>query len=112
MKLLFDQNLSPKLVTRLADLFPNSAHVDPIGLGTATDVVIWDYCLSQQLTVVTKDEDYATLSLLRGYPPKVLWLTLGNCSTSQVEDVFKMQIDLIRQFESELSGVLILFETT
>jgi hypothetical protein len=27
MKLLFDQNLSPRLVAKLADHFPDSAHV-------------------------------------------------------------------------------------
>ena len=32
MKLLFDQNLSPKLVNRLADLFPGSGHVQSVGL--------------------------------------------------------------------------------
>ncbi|MDK2410571.1 MULTISPECIES: DUF5615 family PIN-like protein [Nostocales] len=27
MKLLFDENLSPKLSTRLSDIFPDSLHV-------------------------------------------------------------------------------------
>jgi predicted nuclease of predicted toxin-antitoxin system len=112
VKLLFDQNLSPKLVRTLADLFPYSAHVDPLGLGTASDDVVWDYCLKHEFTVVTKDEDYSTLSVLRGFPPKILWLTLGNCSTRQIEDLFRKQIDQIRQFELEASGVLILSETT
>jgi predicted nuclease of predicted toxin-antitoxin system len=112
VKLLYDQNLSPRLVMRLADLFPESAHVDPLGLGTATDEDIWVFSRGQQFMIVTKDEDYATLSLLRGFPPKVLWLTIGNCSTRQVEDLFRTQFALIQQFESEASGVLILSETT
>ena len=37
MKLLFDQNLSPKLVHRLADLFPDSSHVQLVGLDRAGD---------------------------------------------------------------------------
>ena len=42
MKLLFDQNLSPKLVTRLADLFPGSLHVQSAGLDQADDEKIWE----------------------------------------------------------------------
>jgi len=37
MKLLLDQNLSPRLADRLADLFPDSSHVQRVGLDTATD---------------------------------------------------------------------------
>ena len=33
MKLLLDENLSPKLVARLANCFPDSAHVDRLELG-------------------------------------------------------------------------------
>ncbi len=43
MKLLFDQNLSPKLVNRLADLFPGSIHVLSVGLDCADDDRIWEY---------------------------------------------------------------------
>ena len=43
MKLLFDENLSPRLVTALSDLFPESAHVDRLGLGSKADTVIWEY---------------------------------------------------------------------
>ena len=41
--LLFDQNLSPRLVTKLTDLYPNSAHVDTLGLGTSSDRDVWEY---------------------------------------------------------------------
>ena len=37
MKLLFDQNLSPKLTGRLADVYPGSEHVADVGLGRALD---------------------------------------------------------------------------
>ncbi len=35
--LLFDQNLSPRLVERLADIYPGSLHFDGIRLPTAPD---------------------------------------------------------------------------
>jgi len=37
VKLLFDQNLSPFLAGRLADIFPGSAHVRDRDLDTADD---------------------------------------------------------------------------
>jgi len=37
VKLLFDQNLSSRLVARLADLYPGSAHVQSLGLDTFSD---------------------------------------------------------------------------
>lgn len=109
MKLLFDQNLSPKLPTRLADLFPGSEHVDAAGMGSADDGQIWDYALQRGLVVVTKDEDYSQLSVMRGYPPKVLWLLIGNCTTAQVESLIRDHIYDILAFESDPSaGVLAL----
>src|ERR1700687_2965961 len=70
MKLLFDQNLSPKLVTRLADLYPDSSHVQSAGLDCADDDQIWDHAKVNGFAVVTKDEDYNNLSVVRGSPPE------------------------------------------
>src|SRR5207248_1452461 len=56
MKLLFDQNLSPKLVNRLADLFPDSSHVQSVGLDCAGDDQIWEHARLNGFAVVTKDE--------------------------------------------------------
>jgi predicted nuclease of predicted toxin-antitoxin system len=74
MKLLFDQNLSPKLVTRLANLFPDSSHVHSVGLDCADDDTVWKHARLNGFAFVTKDEDYNNLSVLRGSPPKVIWL--------------------------------------
>ena len=65
MKLLFDQNLSPKLVHRLADLFPGSGHVQSVGLGCADDDQVWEHTRLNGFTIVTKDADYNNLSVLR-----------------------------------------------
>jgi len=40
MKLLFDQNLSPRLLRLLADLYPDSTHVRDVGLRDASDAEI------------------------------------------------------------------------
>jgi predicted nuclease of predicted toxin-antitoxin system len=109
MKLLFDQNLSPKLVRRLADLFPDSSHVQAVGLDSANDDQVWVHARLNGFAIVTKDEDYNHLSVLRGSPPKVIWLQLGNCTTTQVEDVFRGRYAEIEAFEQNPSvGTLVL----
>jgi predicted nuclease of predicted toxin-antitoxin system len=62
MKLLFDANLSHKLASRLADVFPESSHVRLVGLEVQSDLAIWDYAKDQGLTIVTLDEDFYDLS--------------------------------------------------
>ena len=51
--LLFDQNSSPRLIERLADVYPGSVHVSTIGLGTALDIVIWEYARQHDYIIVT-----------------------------------------------------------
>lgn len=107
MKLLFDQNLSPKLVSRLSFLFPGSQHVQDLGLDDADDGVVWERARQDGLTVVSEDEDYSHLSVMRGWPPKVLWLQLGNCTTRQVEDAIRVRQAEILAFEADPNaGVL------
>jgi predicted nuclease of predicted toxin-antitoxin system len=103
VKLLFDQNLAPTLVTRLADLFPDSLHVETAGLDRASDDLVWDYARQNGFAIVSKDEDYSDLSVLRGNPPKVLWSQIGNCTTKQVEAVFRARFDDIKAFENDPS---------
>ncbi len=85
MRLLFDQNLSPKLMRLLADLFPGSEHVQSVGLDCAEDDRIWRFAIQNGFAILSQDEDYNNLSIIRGTPPKVIWLQLGNCTTAQVE---------------------------
>ncbi len=103
MKLLFDQNLSPRLVTRLADLFPDSSHVQTEGLGCADDDQVWEHARLNGFAIVTKDADFNNLSVMRGSPPKVIWLLLGNCTTSKVEAVLRARLADIEAFELDPS---------
>lgn len=109
MKVPFDQNLSPKLVNCLADLLPDSSHVQSVGLGCASDGQVWEHARLNGFAIVTKDEDYNNLSVMRGSPPKVIWLQLGNCTTTQVEALFRARFADIEAFEKDPSvGTLVL----
>jgi len=72
MKLLFDENLSHKLVWLLADLFPDSIHVRDVDLRAADDPVVWEYAKNNDLMIVAKDSDMHQRSFVFGYPPKVV----------------------------------------
>ncbi len=98
MKLFFDENLSPQLVHRLADIFPDSLHVRQVNLQSSDDPLVWDYAEKNDFMIVSKDSDMHDRSLLFGYPPKVIWIRLGNCSTRQVEQLLRREFALIRKF--------------
>jgi predicted nuclease of predicted toxin-antitoxin system len=89
MKLLFDQNLSPRLSRILADLYPDSLHVREIGMREATDTAIWEYAKTNDFAIVSKDSDFQARSLLYGSPPKFIWLRVGNCPVKPIEDLLR-----------------------
>lgn len=103
MKLLFDQNLSRKLVTRLADIFPDSSHVQFHSLPEADDSEIWEFAKALGFCLVTQDADFAERSHLYGAPPKVVWLRCGNASTSEVEDILRDGFEAIQELMSSLA---------
>ena len=110
MKLLFDANLAPRLVQRLGDLFPESAHVFDIGDIATDDRLIWQHAGAMGMTIVTKDSDFQAMSLVLGHPPKVVRLRIGNCPTSVVENLLRNRHDLIIRFAADSRSSLLLID--
>jgi predicted nuclease of predicted toxin-antitoxin system len=98
VKLLFDQNLSHYLVELLAKPFPGSVHVRDVGLKDATDIEIWEYAKANGFVIVSKDSDFRQRSFLFGQPPKVIWVRLGNCSTSEIETTLRSRCAAVQAF--------------
>ena len=105
--LLFDENLSHKLPAKLADVYPGSAHVRHLGLLGAGDERIWEHALRNGLVIVSKDDDFQQRSFLRGAPPKVVWLVVGNATTSQVEAVLRAGSVAIARFVADAEASLL-----
>ncbi|MBC8141274.1 MAG: DUF5615 family PIN-like protein [Armatimonadetes bacterium] len=106
-KLLFDHNLSPRLVNLLADVYAESRHVFPLGMATSDDKTVWDYAKAHGFVLVSKDSDHADLTVLHGFPPKVIWLRLGNCTTTQIETLLRESADAVASFVGDASvGIL------
>lgn len=93
-------NLSRKLVTRLADIFPNASHVQLHGLAEKTDTEIWDFAKLNDFCIVTQDADFMERSRLYSSPPKVVWLRCGNAPTNQVETLIRSGQEAIQELLS------------
>lgn len=109
MKRLFDQNLSSSPVDLPADIYPESVHVQSVGLGRADDRAVRDFARIQNLVIVTKDADFLESSLIAGAPPKVVWIRRGNRSTSDVEAILRRHFDEAMQLMQGNEVALVLF---
>jgi predicted nuclease of predicted toxin-antitoxin system len=98
LKLLFDENLSFRLPRVLAELFPGSLHVEDVGLEAGDDEAIRRYAVEHGFAVVTKDTDFAEHCLVKGAPPKLVWIRRGNCSTATVESLLRVHREDIDEF--------------
>ena len=107
MRLLFDENLSPLLPGRLAAQFPGSAHVAELGLTGAEDAIIWSRAAERGFILTTKDDDFIELSVLRGAPPKLILIGLGNCRTSAIAELLIQEGPRIARFVADREASLL-----
>lgn len=98
MKLLFDQNISFRIVKSIVHVFPNSNQVRQLGLEGARDIEIWNYAKDNDFTIVTFDADFFDFSIVKGVPPKVVWLRTGNTTTKNIELLLTSKSDYIKEF--------------
>jgi predicted nuclease of predicted toxin-antitoxin system len=109
MKLLLDENLSPRLVVLLADLYPGSTHVRECGLERSSDYELWEYARANGFAIVSKDSDFEQRSLLQSHPPKIIWVRLGNCPTKAIEELLRRYSPVIHTFDLDpIESILVL----
>lgn len=78
MKLLLDENLSRRIVPALQSHYPDSTQVTLEGLEGHDDKALWEYACAHKFVLVTQDSDFHEMSVLYGFPPKIIWLKCGN----------------------------------
>lgn len=110
MKLLLDQNLSPRLCELLQDLSDTVVHVRQLGLERADDAAIRSYAAAHDFAIVTKDGDFNNLAFLFGAPPKVVWIRVGNCSTADIERILRTHYAAIAAFTEDSKAAVIILE--
>ena len=98
MKILLDQNLSFKLCSKLKGIFPEIIHAKDVSLDSATDEEVWLYAKLNFCILITKDSDFIEKAVLKGHPPKIIWIKAGNCSTDKIEVLLRKNQRLIEDF--------------
>jgi len=101
MKLLLDENLSPRLVARIADRYPASCHVRDLGLLGSEDRYIWTHAAAEGFVLVSKDTDFYQRSVMLGTPPKVIWLRVGNAGTGAIALLLRDAYGTVRRFADD-----------
>ena len=85
MKLIFDQNISFRLIKRINDIFPEAKQVRELGLENSTDQEIFEYAKRNDYAIVTFDSDFCDLITIKGFPPKIIWIRTYNTTTKGLE---------------------------
>jgi predicted nuclease of predicted toxin-antitoxin system len=101
VKALLDQKVSFRLVEVLLPRFPGSCHVRDVGLAGEDDERIWALAKAEEFVIVTKDNDFLARALVRGHPPQVVQVCLGNASTVQIASLLRARLDDIERFVAD-----------
>lgn len=107
MKLLLDENLSPKLPALLEDLYPGTSQIELLGMRGATDTVVWEYAQREGYVLVSKDNDFRQRSFQYGAPPKVVWLNVGNVGTTAILHLLREARKEIQDFVAASEAALL-----
>jgi len=93
----------------LKDIFPDIEHVKKMGLEISDDNDLWKYAKDNSFIIITKDSDFNEKAIVKGFPPKIIWIKKGNCSTNEIEKSLRNRFIEIKNFTSDIeNSVLIL----
>jgi predicted nuclease of predicted toxin-antitoxin system len=109
-KLLFDQNVSWRVLEHIGADFPDASHVSAHRLTSASDRAVWEFARQPNCRIVSKDADFHQMSFVYGAPPKAIWLRLGNCSTADIADCVNRNVSKIRTFLEDTGSAFLVLE--
>ncbi len=101
MKILFDQNISHRLINRIKDIFPEARQVRDLGIENSSDREIWEFAKLNEYTIITFDGDFYDFSVVWGHPPKIVWLRAWNQTTIIIESILRQHHHNILSFLDE-----------
>lgn len=107
MKLLFDENLSYRLVALLGADFLGSQHVRDVEMLGASDQRIWEFARANDFVLVSKDNDFRQRSFVAGAPPKVVWLEVGNDGTPEIATLLRRSRVALQRFGDDGDSALL-----
>jgi predicted nuclease of predicted toxin-antitoxin system len=62
---------------------------------------IWQYAKDNGYAIVSKDSDFQERSVLRGHPPKIIWLRATNYTSAEIEGLLRAAVAVIARFIQE-----------
>ena len=99
MKLLLDENLSWRMIKMLSPIFSEVVHSAELKIKQpADDILLWDYAKKNGFTIVSKDDDFMKIVLLRKAPLKLIYLKTYNLNTKKLVDLILENKDKIITF--------------
>ncbi len=109
MKFLIDENLSDKPAARLEAAYPGTKHVKQVQLAAHADTDLWDLAKKDGFIIRTPDDDFVEMSMMRGAPPKVVHLAMGNHTTKEWLAIIQANAVAISHFAADPdTGLLVL----
>lgn len=70
-------------------------HVTDIGPADMPDRELWQYAITNDAVLITKDEDFAALLVMRGASPVIVWIRIPNTRRQALLAWFEPLIDTI-----------------
>lgn len=68
---------------------------------------MWRHAAAAGFAIVTKDDDFRQRGFVRGAPPKVIWVRLGNCTTDEVETILRARYADVLAFDTDPAAALL-----
>jgi len=100
MKLLLDENLSWRICKKLSPFFEEVIHASSLKINQpADDWSIWNFAKQNGYTIISKDDDFEKIVLLRKAPPKLIYLKTYNLDTTKLINLIIDNKDEIIAFE-------------
>lgn len=91
--IILDAHIPPALAVWITEHFQiecNSAKF--LNLLEAEDKDIFMLARAKNTIVITKDDDFVSLLMRNGSPPKLIWLTCGNASKTRLQEIFQSKL--------------------
>lgn len=99
MRLLLDANISWRIIKHIENDFLYCFHSKDIPINQpAKDIEIWEFAGKNDFTILTHDDDFEKLLLLKGVPPKIIILKTFNKNTKQLAELLISKKEIINDF--------------
>ncbi len=103
MRRFLVDNQLPAALARWIDMHGCTAeHVLALDLAQSSDAAIWEHAATTGAIIISKDEDFARLTVMRPEPVAVVWLRFGNCrTTSLLDNMERVWPEIMRQLDAD-----------